>query len=109
MWFDLVMKGITKPICNACNIIGLLVGPALLVLGPILVFFNWLPKTGAIIGALGCVLPTLLVGYGTVGMFQFELSHAKPLYGAFAIMILIALVADILSLRLVQLAFSAEH
>jgi hypothetical protein len=80
----------------------LFIGPLLLIAGAILMLRGTHPKAGSILSLVGCVILTAMVGNQTLSMLH-DLADPliiKPPFGAYAIAVILTLLADTAAVRL---------
>jgi len=80
----------------------LFVGPLLLIAGAILMLRGTHPKAGSILSLVGCVILTAMVGNQTLSMLH-DLADPliiKPPFGAYAIAVILTLLADTAAVQL---------
>jgi hypothetical protein len=110
----LVMSGMAEPISVSYASLyytAMLVGPVILVVGPVLVLNQSQPKLGAVLAIIGCVILTISVAHETISGFHVQPLQAKPPYLLFTFMVVVTLFADASAFRLYQLvsSISAVH
>ena len=84
-WMSLVMDGIGERISISPIGAAVLVGPVLLICGPIrvLIGYGYHAKFGSILPLLGCVVLAVYMGYGVSGLFSMSWPDAKPFLPVF--------------------------
>ena len=104
--FDLALSSITESeyswSLTACL---LWLGPILLLLGAIFVAVGWHARLGTILVCLGVLILTGVVVYVTSGLFHVQPLEAKPPYAIYAVMIVVTILADLATARLLQLVW----
>lgn len=105
----LVMSGMAEPISVAYTSIyyaALLIGPILLIAGPILVLNRSNAKLGVVLTLISCAILTISVGHETILGLHVEPLQAKPPYLLFGVMIMVTLLSDIGAIWLCRLVAS---
>lgn len=72
----------------------LMIGPLIMIIGPILVLAASHRKLGLILSAIGCVILTVTIGYQALSGLRAESLQVKPPYGLWAGLIIMTGLAD---------------
>jgi hypothetical protein len=106
------MSGIAEPISlfyTSSYYLALLLGPAMLIIGSVLILRRSREKVGAILAAGGCLILTVTVAHESIlGLYVGPL-QARPPYLVFIVMIIVTVLADAAAWRLYRHAFSARE
>jgi hypothetical protein len=106
-WMYIALSGIAEPISVMSVVLyygGLLLGPLVLILGPILVLNGTYTKQGAILSILGCAVLTILVLYQTIQAMHVEPLQVKPPYALYAVVVVLVVLADAAAVKLYRLS-----
>lgn len=109
-WAHLVMTGMTEvmplsswSVATLIRVVLELVGPILLICGPLLVLSGFHRRFGSLLTLLGCLFLTAIVADLVREQFSMSSSDARAFLPFLAVAILIALLCDVGAIRLYQL------
>jgi hypothetical protein len=106
------MSGITEPISlfyTSSYYLALLLGPAMLIIGSVLILRGTHQKFGTIQAAAGCLILTVTVAHESILGLHLRPLQARPPYLVFIVMIIVTVLADAAAWRLYRRAFSAHE
>jgi hypothetical protein len=108
-WMYLALSGIADPISVTRVVLYfglLLLGPLILIVGPILVLTGRQPKVGAILAMVGCVILTITVAYQVPSVLHdlHDPLVKKSPWWLYAVPIILTLLADAGAVQVYRLA-----
>jgi hypothetical protein len=108
----LAMSSIAEPVgllYTSTYYAALLVGPALLIIGSLLILRRSREKIAFILSAIGCLILTVTIARESILGLQVEPLQAKPPYVLFAILISATVAADLAAWRIYRRIVSYPH
>jgi hypothetical protein len=106
------MSGIAEPISlfyTSSYYLASLLGPAMLIIGSVLILRRSHQKVGVILAAIGCLILTVTVARESILGLHVGPLQARPPYLVFIVMIIVTVLADAAAWRLHRHAFSARE